>query len=286
MNVLAEPLVVLPVLRGAALASRVLRRAAAFVLAGLLVAACSGADNDFETAQRSNTQAAWDDYLRQHPEGEHARAARQLLAQLVEAREWERARAADTVDGYQQYLRGYPQGPHALDASTAVANLSLAAAPADEATTTAPSRAAPTPSRRAAPPAAAQAPRQPPPAAAHAPKSGTPAAKAKPAAVANTAPVRRTAQGFRVQLGAFAKGSVAASAAWQALMARYPELLEREPVIAAARTADGRAIHRLQVGGYDRAGATALCQKLAADHNPCLVVAPAPAAARGQPRSG
>ena len=113
-----------------------------------------------------------------------------------------------------------------------------------------------------------------------------PPLKAMAFRMANTAPVRRTAQGFRVQLGAFAKGSAAASAAWQALIARYPELREREPVIAAARTADGHAIHRLQVGGYDRAGATALCQKLAADHNPCLVVAPAPAAARGQPRSG
>ena len=263
MNVLVEPLRALPTEPGATLARRTLRRAAALVLAGLLVAACSGADTDFESAQRSNTQAAWEDYLRQHPEGEHARAARQLLAQLVEAREWERARTADTVEGYQQYLRGYPQGAHAHDASTAVANLSLARAPTAEAT----------------PPPTSASRRQPRPAAAPAPKIGA----RTPAAAAKAAPVRQLAQGFRVQLGAFAKGSAAASAAWQALIARYPELREREPVIAAAPSADGHAVHRLQVGGYDRAAATALCQKLAADHKPCLVVPPATAASEQKP---
>jgi len=236
------------------------------VLAGLLAVACGGTDAAFEAAQRSNTQAAWEDYLRQHPQGEHARAARELLAQLVEAREWERARSADTIAAYQEYLRGYPQGPHAHDASTAVANLSLAAAPAVEASAP-PTRAA----AKAGKPAAGA--------------KGQPAraARAAPATATPVAAARSTTQGFRAQLGAFAKGSAAASAAWQALVARYPELHEREPIITAAHSADGRAIHRLQVGGFDRAAAEALCQKLTAGHDACLVIWPTPDPARRSP---
>ena len=63
--------------------------------------------------------------------------------------------SADSVDAYQQYLRGYPQGPHAPDATTAVANLNLAATPTVEATMPPEAKAVPAakaaPATRAAP---------------------------------------------------------------------------------------------------------------------------------------
>ncbi len=277
MNQLAQPLIDLTAPPAAALDRRRRPRVApglpaALALAGLLAAACGGTDRDFAVAERSNTQSAWEDYLRQHPQGEHTRAAQQRLAQLVEAREWEHARSADSVDAYQQYLRGYPQGPHAPDATNAVANLNLAATPTVEATM--PPEAKAVPAAKAAPATRA-----------------APATKA--AAAGNAAPARKAAparqpaaQGFRVQFGAFAKGSAAASAAWQALVARYPELRQHEPIIAAARAADGRAIHRLQAAGFDRAGATALCRKLTADRRPCLLVPPRRAPTPASSRSG
>ena len=279
MNHLAQPLIDLPAAPTVAPGCRRLRRVvpgrvAAVALAGLLAAACGGTDRDFEAAQRSNTQSGWEDYLRQHSQGEHARAAQQRLAQLVEAREWERARSADSIDAYQQYLRGYPQGAHAPDATSAVAKLNLAVTPTVEATMPPPRRSVTRPAVPAA--KATQAAKAAPATPAMA------ATKAAPAVKAAAAP--QAAQGVRVQLGAFGNGSAAASAAWQALLARYPELREHEPIIAAARAADGRAIHRLQVAGFDRADATALCRKLTADRHPCVLVPSRRAtAARSQP---
>src|SRR5271169_5797919 len=98
----------------------------------LLVAGC-GADRDYQAAERANTVVAFDDYLRLHPDGAHAREARAHLAMLVEDREWQRAHTADTTDAYQQYLRSYPAGQHAHDALAAIGNLNLAATPTTEA---------------------------------------------------------------------------------------------------------------------------------------------------------
>jgi len=80
--------------------------------------------------------------------------------------------------------------------------------------------------------------------------------------------------GFRVQLGAFARGSHAATAAWQHLVRKYPDLATRHPLIAAARTADGHQVYRLQLGGFSRESAQALCRAFGTAHDPCMVVPP------------
>ena len=236
--------------------------------AALVVVGC-GSDSEYETAMRANTVAAYDDYLRVHPDGSHAAEARTHLAALVEDREWQRAQAASSADAYQQYLRGYPSGAHAHDALTAIADLSLATVPSTEAQPTAPALGA-------APAAKGSITRAPVPGAA-APASHAvrpkPAAAVPPKAAISTethaAPT--AAAGVRIQLGAFGTRS-GAEAAWHRLTARYPELASRTPLIAGAKTADGHDIERLQVGGFSRESASAMCAALAAKHDACLVV--------------
>ncbi|MBS0396259.1 MAG: SPOR domain-containing protein, partial [Proteobacteria bacterium] len=103
---------------------------------------------------------------------------------------------------------------------------------------------------------------------------------APPSAGPSATPSAAATAGYRVQLGAFGDGSGAAQRTWQSLAARYPALGARTPLIAAARNAAGRPIHRLQVAGFDRAGAEALCAELAGHHDPCLVVPPLPGPGR------
>jgi len=254
----------------------------------LLVAGC-GADRDYQAAERANTVVAFDDYLRLHPDGAHAREARAHLAVLVEEREWQRARSADTADAYQQYLRGYPDGQHAHDAQAAIANLKLAATPTNEAAAQPPpagvasqaGSAVTQPATGSAKGAIARAPSPAPGAASSSVvTAGAPSPPSKAVTPATPVPgMAASAEhpdpqlGFRVQLGAFATGSRAA-AAWQQLVRRHPDLATRRPLIAAARTGDGRQVHRLQLGGFNRESAEALCRALLATHDPCIVVSP------------
>lgn len=333
----------------------------------LLVVGCEN-DAAFEAAERANTPAAWEEYLRLHPDGRNAREARERLTARIDDREWFRADEAHTQAAYEAYLRAYPQGIHSHEALLAIANLNLvvpppkqpsvaevqlvappepvlrkpsagaieraskpavvtpthpepppAAPPAKVAASNAPKAAAPSPAVvRAATNAVAAAPTaktsptpvvpaavasEPKPKPAVVPAAAVLQATPKPVAAAEAAPskpVRPTpvpapaqvaaaapagaepvavraedARGYRVQLGAFfTEGSATAERVWMQLQSRYEALRERHPIIAAARSADGRSIYRLQVGGLDRAAADSLCTSLAAQHDPCIVIAP------------
>jgi cell division septation protein DedD len=277
------------------------------VVAACLLAvlgACS-TDREYDAALRANTIVAFDDYLRLHPDGAHAAEARVHLAGLVESREWQRAHATDTSEAYQQYLRSYPSGAHAHDALIAIADLNLAAIPNSEASSprssalraaaAAPAAAA-TPATEtatpavkgaiartpdaapvgaAAPPKPAVKPTPPPSPAAVAKLAAKPPAPApipaKPAAPTPTHAA--TAPGIAIQLGAFGS-EASAKGAWKHLAERYPELAGRTPSISAAHTADGRDVHRLQVGGFSHESAEAMCRALAAAGDACLLVPP------------
>ena len=236
-------------------------------LAIVLLVGCSS-DRDYDAALRTNSVAAFDDYLRLHPDGTHATEVRARLVALVEDREWQRARAANTSDAYQQYLRGYATGAHAHDALVAIADLNIATPPNTEV----PPAAAP---GDAGPPVA-KGPivREPP-----APKAPAAARAAVPAApvraAATPVPAGPAAAGdVRIQLGAFG-AELAAADAWQRLRSRHAELAGHEPVLVAAQSADGRHFQRLQVGGFTRESAAATCAALAAAHDACFVtVAP------------
>jgi hypothetical protein len=233
-------------------------------LAIMLLAGC-GSDRDYDAAVRTNSVAAFDDYLRLHPDGTHAAEVRGRLVALVEDREWQRARAANTSDAYQQYLRSYATGAHAHDALVAIADLNMA-----------------TPANAEAPPAAVPADtgapvakgpilREPPrPAAPAVARAPVPTAPARAAVIPVPAAPVATGGDVRIQLGAFG-AELAAADAWQRLRARHAELAGHEPVLVATQTADGRHFQRLQVGGFTRASAAATCAALVTAHDACFV---------------
>lgn len=81
-------------------------------------------DTAYAKAQRLDTVAAYGDYLRAYPEGQHAGAARMRQATLQEAARraqaddaaYAEAEQVDTADGYEAYLQAHPQGRHAAEA--------------------------------------------------------------------------------------------------------------------------------------------------------------------------
>lgn len=95
-------------------------------------------------------------------------------------------------------------------------------------------------------------------------------APAPPRASAASAATRQ----YRIQLGAYTRGSNAASVAWEGIVARHAALAGRTPVIGAALLADGTPVHRLQVAGLTAGEARDLCAVLAATGEGCFVVTP------------
>jgi hypothetical protein len=98
----------------------------AAVLAGL--AACSREQQDWRSAEASDTVEAYGDFLKDHPDSGLVRQARARLTQLSEDRAWNQAGSADTVDAYKQFLAQYPNGKWSQEAHIRVENFELAAA--------------------------------------------------------------------------------------------------------------------------------------------------------------
>ena len=98
-----------------------------FVATALLVA-CSSAESDWKTADAANTTAAYEDFLKQHPNDAHAQQAHDRLQKIEDEQAWADAQKSNSLDGYQQYLQKEPNGMHVLDAHTQVTALERAAA--------------------------------------------------------------------------------------------------------------------------------------------------------------
>lgn len=97
------------------------------VLATALLA-CSSTESDWSKAQAANTAAAYQDFLKQHPDGPHAQEARDRVQKMEDDHAWADAQKSDTVEAYQQYLQQEPTGAHAHDAQTQITSLQSASA--------------------------------------------------------------------------------------------------------------------------------------------------------------
>ena len=98
----------------------------ATALAGL--AACSREQQDWRSAEASDTVEAYGDFLKAHPDSGLVRQARARLTQLSEDRAWNQAGSTDTVDAYKQFLAQYPNGKWSQEARIRVENFELGAA--------------------------------------------------------------------------------------------------------------------------------------------------------------
>ena len=216
-------------------------RLLALLVVLLVLAGCSRQESAWRQAERQDSVAAYEAYLRDYPAGAHAPEARTRLSDLREQQEWDRSLRFNTPEAFQRYLSRYPSGRYAEAARERLSDFVLGRSP-DAA--------------EPVPPTEAEAPPTPPP------TSGKLIAAASGAGE------------FRVQLGAFSAGEQAARRAWQDLARRHGDLLGGlVPRIDVIRK-DGRSLWRLQAGPLTEARAREVCAGIKARGGACLLVQP------------
>ena len=222
----------------------------AVAIGSIVLGGCSRQESAWRQAERQDSVAAYEAYLRDYPAGVHAPEARTRLADLREQQEWDRALRFNTPEAFQRYLSRYPSGRYAQAARDRLSEFLLARAPEPvepaAAANAGRDTAAPVPSPDT------EVPGTPP-------NSGRLIAEASAAGDA------------RIQLGAFAAGEAAARRAWKDLSTRHTDLLGGlTPRVDVIRK-DGRDLWRLQAGPLTEARARELCAMLRARGAACLV---------------
>jgi hypothetical protein len=284
---------------------------AALALLLPLAAACSREQQDWRSAEATDTVESYGQFLEQHPESELAREARTRVAQLSEDREWQHAGSADTADAYRQFLAQYPNGKWAQEARIRIQNFALnGLSPAERSAVTAGGSAdasaaigplASAGSTAAGPASSSAGLPAPPATALTAPSLSTPyISSPRPATYPLTAPppnntvnfpntansgnsnitaaaagasMAAATTGYSIQLGAFAS-EIAASNEWQQLTARFSaELRGLSPRVVTANTTTG-LLFRLQAQVADEARARSLCDMLRKQSQACVPVLP------------
>lgn len=91
-----------------------------FLAAGLLVG-CSSTQSDWNRASASNTVAAYQHFLEEHPNTTQAVVARNRIRAVEDQAAWAQAQQANTVQAFQNYLQEQPTGIHVADARDRIA---------------------------------------------------------------------------------------------------------------------------------------------------------------------
>ena len=98
---------------------------AALMVSVAVLSACSREQQDWRSAEASDTVQGYGEFLQRHPDSELATEARTRVAQLSEDQEWQSAGAADTADAYKQFLEQHPNGKWAQEARIRIENFAL-----------------------------------------------------------------------------------------------------------------------------------------------------------------
>jgi cell division septation protein DedD len=98
---------------------------AALVVVVAALGACSREQQDWRSAEASDTVDGYGQFLQRHPDSELATEARTRVAQLSEDLEWQRAGSADNADAYKQFLAQHPNGKWAQEARIRIENFAL-----------------------------------------------------------------------------------------------------------------------------------------------------------------
>jgi len=251
----------------------------------LLIAGCSREQQDWRTAEASDTIESYGRFIEHHPESELIRQARTRITQLGEDRDWQRTGSADTADAYREFIAQHPSGKWTQEARIRMESFSLGG----HAGTAAVGLSAVSPATASGAPVAAGAP-------AVSLAATVPAASDGPVHAASGAPVSAVGDGpvsavgndpvsvpvsstapasgeFGIQLGAFTS-EAGADGQWRALAARFgSELQGLQQHIVAADTASGR-VYRLQAAVGSEARARAICDSLHKQAQACVAVLP------------
>lgn len=208
-----------------------------------MLGACGREEPAWAAARAANTQAAYADYMRRYPAGEHAAEARAAIRALKDDDAWARAERIGSPEAWQRYLADWPEGLHVVLAQ----QLLLGFIPPES-----PTRVAP------AGPPAQEAP-----------------AEADEAATA----VVPAPGAYEIQLGAWRDEATAreALAGWQG---ERVALLEGHAARLVAPFGEGPALWRLRTEPFGEADARALCERIKAAGSDCV---PAVALSAGEP---
>jgi SPOR domain len=98
---------------------------AALMVSVAMLGGCSREQQDWRSAEASDTVEGYGDFLHRHPDSELATEARTRVAQLSEDKEWQSTGAADTADAYKQFLAQHPNGKWAQEARIRIENFAL-----------------------------------------------------------------------------------------------------------------------------------------------------------------
>ncbi|MFU8833248.1 MAG: SPOR domain-containing protein [Wenzhouxiangella sp.] len=96
---------------------------ATLLIAVAMIAGCDTRQRDWEEARQADSLSAYQEFLEQYPDGEHADTARQRISEIREQDAWETARERDTVEAYQAFVDEYPDSTHAAQASSRISEL-------------------------------------------------------------------------------------------------------------------------------------------------------------------
>lgn len=94
----------------------------------VVLLACSSPELDWKKADAQGTVAAYQAFLKDHPNNAHADEARDRIHALEDEQAWAEAQKTNTLESFQQYLQNQPKGMHSTAAQDRVAALERAAA--------------------------------------------------------------------------------------------------------------------------------------------------------------
>jgi outer membrane protein assembly factor BamD (BamD/ComL family) len=81
------------------------------------VAACATVQSRWEATKSADTITAYEDFLKEYPEGDLADQGRVRRNELYEERDWKNAEANNTIAAYEDFVKNYPRGKHKKDVS-------------------------------------------------------------------------------------------------------------------------------------------------------------------------
>ncbi len=96
--------------------------------ATIAVSACNRADSDWKKATAANTLAAYQTFVQEHGNDQHADNARGRILALQDEQAWAVALKTNTVGGFQEYLKAESGGVYADDARYQITALQRAEA--------------------------------------------------------------------------------------------------------------------------------------------------------------
>ncbi len=90
-----------------------------------LITGCGTMKNRWETTKSADDIPAYEDFLKEYPEGDLANLAKARLNALHEQMAWGDAEAKDTLSAYEDFIGKYPLGKFGKDARARLENLNF-----------------------------------------------------------------------------------------------------------------------------------------------------------------